>query len=148
MIMAGVAGLISIASCKHENFDERCAREAKEYTLKQCPQYIGKGKDLSLDSMVYSKTGDGDNVTDRTFTYYYTFSGVQDSMLNRMLKEVPDTARKRLGEFKASMLDALATSVQLKPYKDKGFNFEYVYHSEKKKGVVLQFKFTKADYKH
>lgn len=146
MMAAGIISLLSTASCKHESFDERCAREAKDYTMKQCPQQIAK--DITLDSMTYNKTGEGDNVTDRKFTYYYTFSGMQDSLLNRMIEEVPDTARKRLDEFKSSMLNALATSVQLKAYKDKGFIFEYIYFSTKKKAPILQFKFAKEDYKH
>lgn len=146
MITTGFICLLSIASCKHESFDERCAREAKDYTMKQCPQQIDKG--IMLDSMTYSKTGKDDNVSNRKFTYYYTFSGMQDSLLNRMLKEVPDTARKRLDDFKKAMLNGLTTSVQLKPYKDKGFIFEYIYYSTKTKAPILQFKFIKEDYKH
>lgn len=146
IIATGVVGLLSAVSCKHESFDERCAREAKDYTMKQCPQQIEKG--ITLDSMAYSKTGEGNHVTDRKFTYYYTFSGIQDSLLNKMIKEYPDTARKRLDEFKNAMLNSLSTSVQLKQYKDKGFAFEYVYYSTKTKVPVLQFKFTKENYKH
>lgn len=151
-ILMGGALAFSISSCKHENFDERCSREAKEYTLKQCPQRIDKG--ITLDSMAYHKVGEGDNASDRTFTYYYTFSDIQDSMLNKLLKEYPDTVRKRFDEFKAAMLQGLTNSVQLKPYKDKGFNFEYIYFSAsrnktpQKDSPILQFKFTKADYKH
>lgn len=143
------AGILTFAlsSCKHENFDERCAREAREYTQKQCPQQIDSG--IVLDSMVYKKTGeDNSKGQERKFTYYYTFSGKQDSLLNRMIKEVPDTAHKRLETFKESLLNGLTTSVQLKTYKDKGFAFEYVYYSKKKGGIILQYTFTKADYKH
>lgn len=146
VILLGMVIISSAISCKHESFDERCAREAREYTQKQCPQQVGDG--LTMDSMTYRTQGKGDNITDRKFTYYYTFSGKQDSLLNVMLTEYPDTARKRLGTFKENMLDALTNSVQLKTYKDKGFSFEYIYYSSKTKKTVLQFKFTKADYKH
>lgn len=144
LLIIPLVAVIAMASCKHESFDERCAREAREFTMKQCPQQIDK--DLILDSMVYSgneKTG-----KDRCFSYYYTFKGMQDSLLNKMITEYPDTARRRLDDFKKSLLNSLANSVQMKPYKDKGFDFEYVYYSTKKKGVILQFRFTKADYQH
>ena len=141
-----MAFISSAISCKHENFDERCAREAREYTQKQCPQQIGEG--LTMDSMTYRTRGKGDNIKDRKFTYYYTFSGEQDRILNKMLTEYPDTANKRLSTFKDNVLTALTNSVQLKTYKDKGFDFEYIYYSDKTKKTVLQFKFTKADYKH
>lgn len=146
-VLIGIAVLFSaISSCKHESFDERCAREAREYTQKQCPQRIDSG--ITLDSMTYKMTGMKENVQERNFMYYYTFSGKQDSLLNKMLKEFPDTARKRLDDFKTALLNGLTNSVQLKPYKDKGFNFEYIYYSKKAKKVLLHYKFTKTDYKH
>lgn len=138
--------ILTATSCHHETFDERCAREAKEYTIKLCPRQISKG--FVLDSMAYYKTSEGDKIVERKFTYYYTFSGDFDNNLDKLMTEFPDTARKRLDEFKTTMLNELTTSVQLKQYKDKGFNFEYIYFSAKKKAPVLQFKFTKSDYKH
>lgn len=145
-ILSGAALLLSAASCKHESLDDRCAREAREYTQKQCPQESVKG--ITLDSMAFHLTGTGDKGSDRTFAYYYTFSDPQDSLLRKMMAEYPDTARQRMDQFRGELLNALSTNVSMKMYKDKGFNFEYTYFSKRTKGILLHFKFTRADYKH
>lgn len=146
VVLLEISLISSAISCKHESFDERCAREAREYTRKQCPQRIDEG--ITMDSLAYQKIGKGDDVKQRKFIYYYTFSGKQDSLLNLMITEFPDTARKRLATYKAGMLNALTNSVQLKTYKDKGFDFEYIYYSSREKKIILHYNFTKDDYKH
>ena len=118
-------------SCKkHETFEERCAREARQYTLKQCPMTVQKG--LTMDSIAYRGQGN-------KLIYYYTFSGELDNAEMIQKNSIP---------FKKKLLDALSTSVDLKAYKDRNISFEYVYSSKSTGKPILDYVFTKADYKY
>ena len=152
-----IMAALLFSSC-HENFDERCNREAKEFTLKQCPQKIPKSQTMTLDSMAYQMTDKqgipvvlpegkwermfsnaSKKAVDRKFVYFYTLSGQYDT------PKLYEVARQN---FKKELVKAVAGSVDLKPYKDRGFGFEYVYYSKKSGKEVMRFVLTKADYIH
>lgn len=119
--------LLLFTAC-HESLEDRAAREAKEFTEKNCPTPV---QDYTrTDSLVFDKTT-------RTMNYYYTLCG-----------EADNPAAIKLNKQK--MHDALKRSVinatNLKKYKDAGFKFRYVYYSESKKGTILfEDSFSKAD---
>ncbi len=145
-------------SACHENFDERCEREAKEFTVKQCPQKIPQSQTMTLDSMAYQMADKegipvilpqskwervfsdaSKQVKERRFVYYYTLSDQYDT------PKLYEAARQN---FKKELVKAVAGSVDLKPYKDRGFGFEYVYYSKKSGKEVMHFVLTKKDYQH
>ena len=63
-----IAVALVVTACQ-ETLEERCEREAKEYTEKHCPTPIAK--DIVMDSMTFDKAT-------HTITYAYTLSGQLD----------------------------------------------------------------------
>ncbi len=115
-----------LAGCQ-ETMDERCAREAREYTEKKCPAQITEG--VTIDSMTFEKQT-------RTLVYYFTAEGVID-----------DSAALQKYDLRGMMKKELKNSTALKDYKEAGYNFKYVYWSTKNKGTRLfEATFLKKDY--
>ena len=101
-----LGALLGFCACHFESFDERCAREAREYTEKQCP---GEWTSTPLmDSLTYDDHS-------RTLNYYYTLEGVldNDTVMNaQSCESLKDLLRKNV-----------VNSVDLKSYKEKGISF-------------------------
>ncbi|MBR2151115.1 MAG: hypothetical protein IKH01_10410 [Prevotella sp.] len=118
--------LLALSACQ-ESMDERCAREAREYTKKKCPVLITRG--VTIDSMVFYPDT-------RTIAYYYTAEGVID-----------DAEALKKHDLRGIMLKELRNSANLKDYKEAGYNFSYIYYSTKNKGTRLfEATFQKKDY--
>lgn len=116
-----------LVSCQ-ESLEDRCAREAKKYTEKKCPAPVGEN--TTIDSLVFDKQT-------HTMCYYYTLSGIADD------KDVIDKANPR-----NALLQEVRNTTSTKTYKDAGYNFKYIYFSQKNRGTVLfQTLFTAKDYK-
>ena len=111
-----------------ETLEERCAREAREYSQKNCPAPIAKG--VTIDSMSF-------DIATHTLIYSYTLNGaVDDSMV--INKSNPRNL----------MLQQLKNATAMKPYKDAGYNFQYIYYSTKDKGKKLfEATFQEKDYR-
>ena len=123
MIVAGIL----LAACQ-ESLEERCAREAKEYTQKNCPRHIDT--EIVLDSMTFDKDS-------RTICYCYTLQGSLDNPL-----------RVDSAQFSEALLLEVKNSTNLKLYKDAGYSFRYTYHSEKDSGTKLfEATFRENDYR-
>lgn len=121
-----IATICLFISCQ-ETMEERCAREAKEYTKKNCPAKIYDN--LVHDSIVFEKDT-------RSMCYYYTFT-----------ENVNINTKEKRDETGRIFLDNLKNSTSLKTYKDAGLNFKYTYYSSNgKKDIVFQKTFTKQDY--
>ncbi len=123
--------MLSLVSCQ-ESFDERCQREARAYTEKNCPQVIDDG--CVLDSATYL-------VPSRTYCYHYTLTGRFDQ------PEVRQRIIEKNSALRAELLKALCNSIDLKAYKDEGINFSYIYRSASTRQQVLKYTFTAQDYK-
>lgn len=125
LLLLPIAAL-TLAACQ-ETLEERCVREAKTYTEKNCPANIDPN--TTIDSMAF-------DVKSHTMCYYYTLSGPADS------KEVMAKVNPR-----KALLEVLRNSTSTKDYKDAGYNFKYIYRSKSKPGTVLfEATFTKNDY--
>lgn len=105
-----------LTSCQ-ETLEERCAREAKEYTAKHCPLRVSP--DVVMDSMTFDKTT-------RTIAYIYTLSGALD-----------DSATINKGQPRERLLQEVRNSTNLKLYKEAGYAFRYTYFSAKENGTKL-----------
>ncbi|MBO5616684.1 MAG: hypothetical protein J5932_11320 [Prevotella sp.] len=126
-IIVFIMACLFITACQ-ETLEERCAREAKEYSKKHCPAPIAKG--VTIDSMSF-------DVSTHTLIYSYTLSDVVD-----------DTALIRRNNPKEQMLQQLKNATAMKPYKDAGYNFRYIYYSTKNKGAKLfEATFQEKDYR-
>ncbi|MBR5051783.1 MAG: hypothetical protein IKW91_00995 [Bacteroidaceae bacterium] len=122
-------GALLFGGCKRETKDERFRREFEQFTEKECP------KDVSpytrMDSIAY-------DIDRRTLTEYYTVSGELDidSLYTDGIIE----------DFSNNLLKELKGSLSLKPYKDEGINFAYLYRSITTEKVILELTFTPEDY--
>jgi hypothetical protein len=107
---------LTMGSCQ-ESLKEKCARECRMYTLKNCPAKIDNH--TILDSMIFE---------DATLTvhYYYTLTGIADSV-GLLTKE----------EIHKALKDQLRNTTMMRAYKDEGFNFSYTYHSQSRPELVL-----------
>ena len=108
-----LGALLGFCACHFESFDERCAREAREYTEKQCPRRMDQY--TLMDSLTYDDHS-------RTLNYYYTLEGVldNDTVMNaQSCESLKDLLRKNV-----------VNSVDLKSYKEKGISFSYYYYSK------------------
>lgn len=115
-----------------ENFDERCQREAKEYTRKYCPRTLEPFN--TLDSTTY-------DIPSRTYRYWYTLSGEYDT------PQAIEAMRQGKTKLHAQLKNALTTSVELKKCKEEGIDFAYIYRSASSGKTILEVRLTKEDYR-
>ena len=115
-----------LASCQ-ESLEDRCEREAKEYTAKQCPIRIDKT--TRMDSLTFERET-------HTIHYYYTLMGNADSEV--VLKNI---------DAVGALKNELKNTTTMKVYKDNKYRFAYTYHSEKDpQKVLMEVAFTDKDY--
>ncbi len=107
---------VIFASC-HESLEDKAAREAKEFTRKNCPVQVSEF--IVNDSMTYEKNK-------KTIHYFYTISGKADTVAAINNQQAKEELVKGVKE---------ATSIRV--YKEHGFNFAYTYYSSKNKGKKL-----------
>ena len=117
---------ILLTGCR-ESLEDRCAREAKEYTEKNCPAKMDNN--ITLDSMAFERDT-------HTLHYYYTLTGFADR--DGVMEEVD-----AVGALKQD----LKNSTTLRVYKENKYRFAYTYHSAKDpKKIRLDVVFTDKDY--
>ena len=127
IVVTLMAGAMLLISCQ-ESLEDRCAREAKEFTEKNCPRAVDK--EIVLDSMTFEKAT-------HTISYLYTLNGTLD-----------DPQRIDSTHFRELLLMEVKNSTNLKLYKDAGYAFRYCYYSEKNNGTKLfEATFRESDYR-
>ena len=115
-----------LVGCR-ESLEDRCAREAKEYTEKNCPTKMDNN--ITLDSMTFERDT-------HTLHYYYTLTGFadQDSVLEKV-------------DAVGALKEDLKNSTSLRVYKENKYRFAYAYRSGKDpKKIKLDVVFTDKDY--
>ena len=118
--------VLLLTACQ-ESFEDRCVREAKEFTEKKCPARINQT--TTIDSMTFDKQT-------LTLCYYYTLSGNADNAM----------AIKRTNP-REMLFKEVKNATSLQSAREHGYNIRYVYHSEANKGLVLfETTFTEKDY--
>ena len=112
--------VLLLSACQ-ETLEERCARETREFTEKNCPVVINRQADyqIVMDSMTF-------DAASHTIGNAYTVSGVLD-----------DSLVIASGNARQLLLMELKNNTHLKLYKEAGYSFRYVYHSAKEKGTQL-----------
>ena len=110
-----------------ESLEDRCAREAKEFTRKNCPSKIEKN--INIDSLTFERET-------HTLHYYYTLTGDADN--EKIVKELNGMQ---------ILKDNLKNSTSMKTYKENHYRFTYTYRSEKNpKKILLEVTLTDKDY--
>lgn len=118
------AVMLMATGCQ-ESLEERCQREAREYTKKHCPLRIDDY--TVMDSMTFDKAS-------HTIGYIYTLHGAAD-----------DSAAISKVQMHDLLLKEVRNSAHLKMYKEKGYSFRYTYYSAKTKGKRLLDTVLKAE---
>ena len=127
IVVTLMAGAMLLTACQ-ESLEDRCAREAKEFTEKNCPRAVDK--EIVLDSMTFEKST-------HTISYLYTLNGTLD-----------DPQRIDSTHFRELLLMEVKNSTNLKLYKDEGYAFRYAYYSQKNNGTKLfEATFRESDYR-
>ena len=122
--------LATVTTACTESFADRCRREAREYTERECPRM--EHQFVIMDSMTYADEPQG-------FTYHYRLTGDFDNP-ELLTQEVLD-------EFTAQMRQSLRENLSLRAYKERDFTFTYRYLSERTDSLVLEASFGPEDYK-
>ena len=123
------AAMLIITSCHRSGRDEQIAREAREFTEKQCPKMVDEG--LRMDSTTFdSRT--------RAYTYNYT---ALDNLDNPAI--YTDQLKT---QFRERLLSELRNSIGMKTYKEAGITIIYRYVSATTGNTLLEYQFTKEEY--
>ena len=121
-----VLATLILGACQ-ESLEDKCARECVEFTKRKCPSAIAQ--DMIVDSMTFDRAS-------HTVQYYYKLTGASD----RSDAYPKDQARDALK-------NALKNTTQLMAYKEAGYNFRYIYYSEKNpQTTYLDILLTEKDY--
>ena len=111
--------LICLTTSCRESLLDRAEKEAKDYTRKYCPTPVINFS--RTDSVVFHRN-------DSTYIYYCTLTGRMDD------QQLINLHQKELSEM---LENAVLQSTNLKLYKEAGFYFQYIIHSEKEPNKVL-----------
>lgn len=124
----GLLVAISLQSCHHETLEDKAQKIADEYTERYCPT---PEKSFQItDSITFDRNT-------LTFSYYYTLTGDADN------KQAIDKIRKDLS---TTLLSQLKENTSMRVFKDAGYNFHYVYRSQKSGGILIEKSFSKKEY--
>ena len=122
-----LSAIMMLLTACQESLEDRCAREAKEYTRKNCPAKMDNNS--ILDSLTFERET-------HTLHYYYRLTGFAD---NDSIVEKLDAGNILKNE--------LRNTTTLKLYKDNHYRFAYTYRSEKNpEKVLLDVLLTDKDY--
>ena len=122
--------LASFSACKRESKDEKFKRDFELFTQKDCPKLMDPC--TRMDSVCY-------DIGSRTMTEYYTVMGELDD-------DSIYADEKVMGTYRETLQKGLKSSIQLKPYKDEGISFRYVYRSLSTGETRLELIYTPEDY--
>ena len=118
--------VLILTACQ-ESLEDKCARECVEFTKRKCPSSVAQ--DMIVDSMTFDRAS-------HTVQYYYKLTGASDR---------PDAYPK--DQAKDLLKNALKNTTQVMSYKEAGYNFRYIYYSEKNpQTVYLDILLTEKDY--
>ncbi len=118
--------MLLLTACQ-ESLEDRCARETKEYTRKNCPAKMDNN--IILDSLTFERET-------HTLHYYYKLTGFADQ----------DSVAKNIDAVNI-LKEELRNTTTLKLYKDNHYRFAYTYRSEKNpEKVLLDVLLTDKDY--
>jgi len=122
-----IAAITLLFNACQESLEDRCAREAQEYTRKNCPAKMDNN--TILDSMTFERSS-------HTLHYYYKLTGFADQ--DSIVKSI-DAVNVLKKELK--------NTTGLKLYKDNHYRFAYTFRSEKDPDkILIDVVFTDKDY--
>ena len=129
-LAVAIAGLLlACGACRRETRDEKIRRDFMEFTQKECPKFVDPY--TCLDSAGY-------DIGNKTLSYHYT---VKDTLDNESLY-----TDDLISIFHDNVQKEQKGSLPMKPYKDEGITFRYLYRSATTGKMLLELTFTPEDY--
>lgn len=110
--------VLALMSC-HENLEDRCVREAKEYTEKYCPTPVVNS--TRTDSVTFDKAT-------KTYQYYCSFVDELDN---------PEIVKQNSQKLHSLLIKEIKDNTSIKKLKEANYNFAYIIHSSKNPNKVL-----------
>lgn len=126
-ISSSILLFILLSACQYKSWEERCADDAKNYTLTHCPQDMGNG--IFFDSLIYVQQTN-------TNEYYYSVHNLSDD------SQVFDSLQN---DITLDLIEQIANSVELMPYKERGMNLRYIYQSSNSGEILYDCTFVKKE---
>ncbi len=118
-----------LTACHRATLEDMAAKTASDYTERYCPTPV---EDFQrTDSITFDRGT-------HTFSYYYTLTGKIDD---------PAIIEKGEKQILATIIGSLKENTSMKDYKQAGYNFRYVYRSQKNGNVMIDKTFKQKDYK-
>lgn len=117
-----------LTACHHASLADRAEKEVKDYTERYCPTPMVENQ--RTDSVTFTRSTN-------TINYYYTLGGTADNA---------ELFARFMPKLTKVVLQQLKDNTQIRAYKAAGFNFHYVFRSEKTGKVLLEKTFTKKHY--
>lgn len=129
-ILAALAMAALSIGCGGESYEERCRREAADYTERYCPRRVDSC--TVMDSLTYS-------TEDRTLHYWYMVQRTldNDSVYTEQFKEC----------FHDILEDEIRGSITRREQKEMGTTFRYHYVSERTGKEYFQVVITPENYR-
>ena len=110
--------VLALMSC-HENLEDRCVREAKEYTEKYCPTPVVNS--TRTDSVTFDKAT-------KTYKYFCSFVDELDN---------PEIVKRNSQKLHSLLIKEIKDNTSIKKLKEANYNFAYIIHSSKNPNKVL-----------
>lgn len=110
--------VLALMSC-HENLEDRCVREAKEYTEKYCPTPVVNS--TRTDSVTFDKAT-------KTYQYFCSFVNELDN---------PEIVKQNTQKLHSLLIKEIKDNTSIKKLKEANYNFAYIIHSNKNPDKVL-----------
>ena len=110
--------VLALMSC-HENLEDRCVREAKEYTEKYCPTPVVNS--TRTDSVTFDKTT-------KTYQYFCSFVDELDNT---------EIVKRNSQKLHSLLIKEIKDNTSIKKLKEANYNFAYIIHSNKNPNKVL-----------
>ena len=123
--IAAIAAFL-FSSCQ-ESLEDKCAKEAADFTRKKCPSKIDENTEI--DSMTFDKST-------HTLAYWYTLIGKTENP--ELFKRV---------NLRKSLVEQIKNSTSMQAYKDAGYSFRYIYRSKKENKIYFDATIARKDYK-
>lgn len=117
-------------SCHKTTLEDQAEKMVNDYTERYCPTPVQNMQ--RTDSIVFDRST-------KTFIFYFTLTDKVDD------KNVIKQASKDISK---TLLNELKEDTNYKVYKEAGYNFSYIFRSQKNKTILFKQRFTVKDYKH
>lgn len=119
----------TLTACHRTTLEDQAENMAKDYTERYCPTPVQNMQ--RTDSIAFNRQT-------HTLAFYYTLTDRADD---------PENIKLVNGKITKALLKELKENTSYKAYKEAGYNFRYVFRSQKNGNTLYEKTFSKKNYK-